>query len=662
MKKKILVRGPALTSSGYGEHARLVLRALREHGEHLEIYFENITWGQTGFIIDTTEESHWIQSLMRKTHDHKQQKGQFDISVQVTIPPEWEKIAPVNVGVTAGIETTKIAPVWVDKSQVVDRIIVPSEHAKAGFDNTIYKVSHPQTGQELEFKNSTPVEVIPYPVKDTAPATLDMDLEYDFNFLTIAQWGPRKNLENTIKWFIEEFKEEEVGLVIKANLRRNNLTDRMACQKRIDALLEEYPDRKCKLHLVHGNMTEEEMCGLYTHPQIKAIVSATHGEGYGLPLFEAAYNELPVVAPNWSGHVDFLYSPRKDKKGKIKNKPHFTKVDYNIAPIQKEAQWKGVLEGDSQWCFPKEFSFKSSLRGVFKNYGIKKSEAQKLCKHIKKNFKKDVIYKKMAESILGEEIIEFNVDSIPKISIITSLFDGDDYIEQFLKDITRQTIFKDKCELVIVNANSPGNEKKIIDKWVGRFPDNIKYYELDEDPGIYGTWNYALEMSTGEFITNANLDDRKAINSLERHAQELVLNPDVGLVYADSLITHRPNETFEKNSSEGKKYNFEQFSKEAMMRGNQPHNNPMWRKSLHQEHGLFESKYKSAGDWEFFLRSAFGGSKFKKIDGVYGLYYFNPQGMSTNPEHTSWKREEEKEIFMKYKKLSQEEGKGGIIL
>jgi len=30
MKKKILVRGPALSQSGYGEHARMVLRALKE--------------------------------------------------------------------------------------------------------------------------------------------------------------------------------------------------------------------------------------------------------------------------------------------------------------------------------------------------------------------------------------------------------------------------------------------------------------------------------------------------------------------------------------------------------------------------------------------------------------------------------------------------------
>ena len=36
---------------------------------------------------------------------------------------------------------------------------------------------------------------------------------------------------------------------------------------------------------------------------------------------------------------------------------------------------------------------------------------------------------------------------------------------------------------------------------------NIVYEKLDEDPGIYGVWNKAIEMSSGEYITNANLDN-----------------------------------------------------------------------------------------------------------------------------------------------------------
>jgi glycosyltransferase involved in cell wall biosynthesis len=403
MRKKVLVRGPALTSSGYGEHARLILRALRAHEEHFEIFFENINWGQTGFIIDDSDERVWMEHLLGKTQQYKQSQGTFDVAVQVTIPNEWEKIAPTNIGVTAGIETTKIAPHWIEKSKLMDKIIVPSNHAKFGFDNTVYQLANQQTGEQIDFRNETPVEVIHYPVKDVQAKSVDLNLKYDFNFLTVAQWGPRKNLDNTIRWFLEEFRDEEVGLVIKANIKKNNIVDRNVCKIRIENILKDFKNRKCAIHLIHGNMSEEEMVGVYTHSEIKAIVSTTHGEGFGLPLFEAAYNELPVVAPNWSGHVDFLYAPKKDKKGKIKDKPYFTKVDYNIAPVQKEAVWDGVVQADSQWCFPKQVSFKGALRSVYKSYGPKKSEAKKLSKHIRETFTKEKAYGKVLQLIMPEE-------------------------------------------------------------------------------------------------------------------------------------------------------------------------------------------------------------------------------------------------------------------
>ena len=55
------------------------------------------------------------------------------------------------------------------------------------------------------------------------------------------------------------------------------------------------------------------------------------------------------------------------------------------------------------------------------------------------------------------------------------------------------------------------------------------------------------------------------------------------------------------------------------------------------------------------LRCAFGGSRFKKCNEILGIYYFNPKGISTNSENTSWKREEEKEVFSTYFKILEEQ-------
>ena len=156
----------------------------------------------------------------------------------------------------------------------------------------------------------------------------------------------------------------------------------------IIGLLRGYPERECKVYLLHGDMSDEEMHSLYVHPKIKALVSLTHGEGYGLPIFEAAYSALPVITAGWSGQCDFLYAPYqgKDKKKKGKMIPYFAEVDYTIGPVPKEVVWDGVIIEDSMWCYPAEGSSKVKMRQVRKNYDKWKKKSNRLQKWLIKNF------------------------------------------------------------------------------------------------------------------------------------------------------------------------------------------------------------------------------------------------------------------------------------
>lgn len=406
MRKKILVKGPAMSLSGYGEQTRFALRSLREHEDKFDIFFQNIPWGRTGWIIDNSEEVDWLQMLMGKTHQHMQQKLPFDISLQVTIPNEFEKIAPVNIGYTAGIETTKISPQWIDKSRLMDKIIVVSNHSKQVFDLTEYKAKNEATGEIIDFKNTTPVEVVHFPVKKVESKELNLELQTDFNFLSVAQWGPRKNVEATILSFLKEFKNDEnVGLVLKINVSKNSIGDKAACEKRILHVKKMVPEAKCKIYLLHGNMSEGELQSLYIHPKIKALVSTTHGEGFGLPLFEAVCNGLPVIAPKWSGHVDFLLAPVKED-GKVRMRNHFTSIDFDLNQVNKEAVWDGVIQADSQWCFVKEHSVMDAMRKVQKNHGGASATARKLKEYILEEFSEEKQKQKMLDIFGKKQSIE----------------------------------------------------------------------------------------------------------------------------------------------------------------------------------------------------------------------------------------------------------------
>jgi hypothetical protein len=664
MKKKIIIRGPMLSLSGYGMQARFALQSLKEYDDHFDIYLVNTQWGATGEIVEESEETQYIISLIHKTQQYVSQGGQFDISLQITIPNEWEQLAPVNVGFTAGIETNKIALKWIEKALPMSRIIVVSEHAKYGFDNTTYEIPHPQTQQPVTVRCGVPVEVVGFPAREITEEVegFDLGLATKFNFLSVSQWGPRKNVENTVRWFVEEFKDDpEVGLVLKTSIRNNSTMDFNAVRNSLKELLKGYKDRKCKVYLLHGDLTDQQLLSLYKKEEVKATISISHGECWGLPMFESVCNGLPVVCPTWGGQNDYIYAKVKKKKtGKIKNKALVAKVDYELKKIDAKAVWDDVLDKNSSWCYPKKESYKQTLRDVYKNYPRYKKQAELLQKNALEAFEMEKMKKKFAEAVLGESVSKVAIEDLPKTSLFTSVFKAEEYLEGFFQDIVRQTMFQaGKLELVLVHPKeSPTfeQEEKIINKYLRKHSEQIKYVvPEEEDKGVYWAWNIGIENSTGEYLSNANVDDRKSADSVERHARALYTNSDVSVVYAGNLLTQKPNETFEQNTSNGRQYHTEHHSKEAMLRGNAPHCMPMFRASMVERYGSFSEEYRSASDWEYWLRLTFGGEKFKKLDEPLGLYYFNPTGVSTNPDNNDWKQKEERKIFLTYQQKYNEE-------
>ena len=72
---------------------------------------------------------------------------------------------------------------------------------------------------------------------------------------------------------------------------------------------------------------------------------------------------------------------------------------YHDDKIQPEAVWPGVLEADSQWCYPQKNSYRNVLRSLITDYGAVKKKAKKLQKYVLKNWAPEIIHKQFVDAM-----------------------------------------------------------------------------------------------------------------------------------------------------------------------------------------------------------------------------------------------------------------------
>lgn len=203
-----------------------------------------------------------------------------------------------------------------------------------------------------------------------------------------------------------------------------------------------------------------------------------------------------------------------------------------------------------------------------------------------------------------------------RVSAIVSLYNAERFVRGAMEDLVRQTLFqRGQMEIIAVNSGSQQAEEPIVREFQARHP-NIKYLRTERET-IYGAWNRGIALAEGQFLTNANSDDRHRPDALEVLADALD-RTGAGVAYADAYITRVENEAFEKNSA-GHVYRWPDYSLRQLLMHSLVGPQPMWRRDLHDRIGLFDAGYKIAGDYEFFIRACWrsGGYHVREVLGLY---------------------------------------------
>ena len=390
-KPTLTISAPCSSRSGYGDHARDIVYSLIKQDKY-DISILDQRWGN----CPRTELSRHpeIESLVvRELHSHP------DIWIQVTVANEFQKIGKhYNIGITAGIETDRVAPAWIEGVNRMDLVLVPSEHAKDVFENTEYTAK--KDGQEVRLKTTTPVEVVfeglDLDVYNGKAKSEDVNafmstIKQDFVFLFVGHWlkgdfgHDRKDIARLLKVFAATFKDKssrnKPALILKTGKAGFSRVDEHELIKAVNDIL---GDANVPVYILHGDLAPGEMAALYNHPKVKSMVSFTKGEGFGRPLLEFSATGKPTIASGWSGHVDFL-------------KNHGTLLPGELTEVHTSAVDKGLIEAGSKWFCVDHQSAHDALRDVHKNYKKHLTKSKKQKAFVAKNFSLDKMDKVMSK-------------------------------------------------------------------------------------------------------------------------------------------------------------------------------------------------------------------------------------------------------------------------
>ena len=407
-KPTFFISSPMDTYSGYGARSRDVIKSIIK-SEKYDVKLLPQRWGNTphGFVNDHEEE--W-GFLTNHIYNQPQINQKPDIWMQITVPNEFNPVGKYNIGMTAGMETTIVHHSWVEGMNRMDINFVSSEHSKKTFLDSIYTKNNEQNQPVGEIKIQKPIEVLfegaNLDVYKPVKSNFDLSqMKESFAYLFVGHWmqgnlgEDRKNVGLLVKAFFELFKNKQnaPALILKTSITGASYMGRDQIIDKITQIKATMGDQRLpNVYLLHGEFSDEEMNEIYNHPKVKAMVSLTKGEGFGRPLLEFSLTKKPILATNWSGHIDFLNSEFTSLiNGELKN-------------VDDSAVVKDMILKESQWFTPNPGEIGHYLKDIFKNYK-KYAELGKRQAHFSKtNFSWD----KMDEKL--NEYLDKNIPEFPK--------------------------------------------------------------------------------------------------------------------------------------------------------------------------------------------------------------------------------------------------------
>lgn len=371
-QKNVVFQASVFSQSGYGAHARSIVRALWESKKY-NLQILPTGWGASS--LSSSIDSH-TKEILTYCCENQIPQGEDFVFIHLGIPTEFRKVGKINIGITAGLEADSVPESWIAPCNILDGLIVPSTFVRDSF---------------VRGGVAVPIYVVPEDCESVETSeSSSIALEPSFNFLTAGQWllpGDRKNITQTIQMFCDTFiPSDDVGLVVKTYLRNNSSADSFIVKQNLATLLERNPNHP-PIYLLTGEMQEDEQQQLFQHPKIKAFLTLSHGEGWGRYVAQAAWSGLPILATGWSGYMDFLHA---------KNCNLF---EYDLVEVPPANFHPNLFKRGMRWAQPRLDDVKRKMRRCVEGYTVAKQRALELQSMMQSQFSRTILQDKLVDAI-----------------------------------------------------------------------------------------------------------------------------------------------------------------------------------------------------------------------------------------------------------------------
>ena len=179
-----------------------------------------------------------------------------------------------------------------------------------------------------------------------------------------------------------------------------------------------------------------------------------------------------------------------------------------------------------------------------------------------------------------------------KISVITAVFNSRETISAALDSVLGQS--GANVELVVIDGGSTDGTLEILRSYA----DRLSVLVSEPDGGIYDALNKGIQRSSGDVLGFLHSDDLFADAGVLSRIAAAFADPGVGAVYGDLLYVRKDNP-----DQAVRYWRSGAFSDRRLGWGWMPPHPTLYvRRDLYERHGLFDTSFRIAADYDFVLR------------------------------------------------------------